>query len=261
MSVTALESSGVQEPWLNLGGYELTSRLLVGIEQYTSPSLVRQVLEASGSQIFITTVDPDNNRPSLLLSDLEDELPLERYLWIGTTSFARSGASALHTAHILRDSYGIDILKLDVRDDGNRPDNKTTIEIAEVLRAEGYSVLPFILPDLDDARALQDLGCSALRIMAAPVASGRGIPEPRRIREIIDGVDLPVIVEGGLGTARHVTLAMEMGAAGVLVNTALVDAKEPLLMAAAMRAAVEAGRLAHLAVAMPGDEDSVGGDR
>src|SRR5688500_14500685 len=158
MSVTALEDVDTAQHWLELGGRRLTSRLIVGIEQYTSPVLVREVLEVTGSQIFITTVDPDNNRSSLLLSDLADELPTDRYLWIGTTSFARSGDSALRTAHILRDSYGIDILKLDVRDDGDRPDNKTTIEVAERLRADGYSVLPFILPDVDDAKALEGLG-------------------------------------------------------------------------------------------------------
>ncbi|WFE20058.1 thiamine biosynthesis protein ThiG [Solwaraspora sp. WMMD937] len=258
MSVTAPGDIGVDDNWLTLGGYELTSRLLVGIEQYTSPTMVRQVLEVTNSQVFITTVDPDNNRPSLLLSDLADELPMDRYLWIGTTSFARSGSSALRTAHILRDSYGIELLKLDVRDDGNMPDNRATVEIAATLRDQGFSVLPFILPDEQDAAALESLGCSALRVMAAPVASGRGIPDPGPIRRIIDGVGIPVVVEGGLGTARHVTLAMEMGASAVLVNTALVEARQPLLMAASMRSAVEAGRLAYLSGGMPGDEISTG---
>jgi len=91
-------------------------------------------------------------------------------------------------------------------------------------------------------------------VMAAPVASGRGIPDPAPIRRIIDGTGIPVVVEGGLGTARHATLAMEMGADAVLVNTALVQARQPLMMAAAMKAAVEAGRLAYRAVSMPGDE-------
>ena len=242
------------ESWLTLGGHRLTSRIIVGIEQYDSPSLVRQVLEVTGSRIFITTVDPDNNRSSLLLTDLADELPMDDYLWIGTTSFARSAASALKTAHILRDAYGIDVLKLDVREDGNRPDNKATIEVAARLREEGFSVLPFILPVEEDAKSLEALGCSLLRVMAAPVASGRGIPDPAPIRRIIDGTGIPVVVEGGLGTARHATLAMEMGADAVLVNTALVQARQPLMMAAAMKAAVEAGRLAYRAVSMPGDE-------
>ncbi|MFD7923253.1 thiamine biosynthesis protein ThiG [Streptomyces sp. NPDC059740] len=241
-------------PWLELGGHRLTSRIIVGIEQYTSPETVREVLEATGSQIFITTVDPDRHRSSLLLTDLADVLPMESYLWIGTTSFARSAESALRTAHILRDTYGIEVLKLDVRTDGNTPDNKATIEVAARLREEGISVLPFILPDVADARALEELGCSALRVMAAPVASGRGVPDPAPVARVIDRAGIPVVVEGGLGTARHVTYAMEMGADAVLVNTALVQAKEPLIMAAAMKRAVEAGRLAHQARCMSGDE-------
>lgn len=254
MSVETLPERDLAEPWLVLGGRELTSRLLVGIEQYTSPAVVRQVLEVTGSQIFITTVDPDNRRSSLLLSDLDDELSLDRYLWVGTTSFARSAESAWRTVEILRDSYGIEVFKLDVRDGTNLPDNRATIETTGRLREAGYEVMPFILPDLDTARALESLGCSALRVMAAPVASGRGVPDPAPIRRIIDEVGIPVVVEGGLGSARHVTLAMELGAAAVLVNTALVQAKEPLTMAAAMRHAVSAGRLSYLAGAMPGDE-------
>ncbi|GLW05773.1 thiazole synthase [Microtetraspora sp. NBRC 13810] len=243
----------VDEPWLTLGDLHFRSRLLVGIEQYEDPTLVRQVLEASGSDVFITTMDPDNSRSSLLLTDFADELPETDYRWIGTTSFARTAQSALKTARALRDLYGINVMKLDVRSAGNRPDNAATIEVAETLRAEGMEILPFILPDVDDARALESLGCAALRIMAAPVASGRGIPEPDRLREVIEHTGLPVIVEGGLGTAGHVTLAMELGAAGVLVNTALVRADKPLLLARAMRYAVQAGLLAYRSGFMAGD--------
>jgi len=254
MSVMAMEDTEVQEPWLTLGGHKVISRLIVGIEQYSSPAMVRQVLETTGSQIFITTVDLETDRPSLLLSDLADELPMDQYLWIGTTSFARSAESAVRTAYVLRDRYGIEILKLDIRDDENRPDNKATVEVAAKLIEEGITLLPFILPDVADAQALAGLGCVALRIMASPVASGRGLPEPEEIRRVIENVDLPIVVEGGIGTARHVVLAMEIGAAAVLVNAALVQARQPLVMAAAMKSAVVAGRLAYLAGSMPGDE-------
>ncbi len=253
MSVVVEEQESLDEPWLVLGEQRFRSRLLVGIEQYESASVVRQVLEASGSDVFITTVDPDNNRSSLLLTDLHDELPTIGYQWIGTTSFARSAETALKTARMLRDSYGINVMKLDVRSDDNRPDNAATIKAAETLRSEGMELLPFILPNIDDASALERIGCAALRVMAAPVASGRGIPEPRRLREVIEHTELPVIVEGGLGTARHVTLAMELGATGVLVNSALVRAGKPLLLAEAMRHAVRAGLLAFRSVPMGGD--------
>jgi thiazole synthase len=114
-------------------------------------------------------------------------------------------------------------------------------------------LLPFILPDLGIARELEDLGCAALRVMAAPVASGRGITDPAAIQEIIDNVAIPVIVEGGLGSAKHVALAMEMGAAATLVNTALMRAQDPIKMAQAMRLASLAGRLAYESGPMPGD--------
>lgn len=243
----------IEEPWLVLGDREFRSRLLVGIEQYDDARLVRRVLEASGADVFITTMDPDNQRSSLLLSDLADELPVSDYQWIGTTSFAKSPESALQTARMLRDLYGINVMKLDVRADGNVPDNQATIKAAETLRAEGMELLPFILPDPVVAKTLEGIGCAALRVMSAPVASGRGIPEPARLREVIDATSLPVIIEGGLGSARHVTFAMELGAAGVLVNTALIKAAEPLMLAAAMKHSVIAGALSYRSKPMDGD--------
>jgi thiazole synthase len=232
------------EPWLVLGKEIFRSRLLVGIEQYESASVVRQVLKASGSDVFITTIDLDQERSSLLLTDLADELPLSDFRWIGTTSFARSAESAVKTARMLRDYYGINIMKLDVRSDHNRPDNPATIKVAETLRAEGMELIPLILPDTDDAQVLEGLGCAALRVMAAPVGSGLGIQRPQQMREVIDCTELPVVVEGGLGAAHQVTMAMELGAAAVLVNTALARAVRPALLAASMRHAVRAGLLA-----------------
>jgi thiazole synthase len=188
----------------------------------------------------------------MLLADLADELPLTEYRWIGTTSFARSADSALRTARMLRDSYGLNVIKLDVRSEDNLPDNAATIRVAETLRAEGMELLPFILPNTDDAGVLERLGCAALRIMAAPVASGLGIPRPRELREVIESTELPVIIEGGLGTAHHVTMAMELGATAVLVNTALVRAVRPDLLAASMKHAVQAGLLAYQSGQMTG---------
>lgn len=232
------------ETWLRIGNQEFRARVIVGIEQYDSVPLVRDILRAVGADVFITTVDPDNRRSSLLLMDLDNELPLEDFIWIGTTSFARSKESAIQTAHIIRESLGINILKLDVRGEDNMPDNALTVEAACQLRSEGMELMPFILPDPKTARELEQAGCAALRVMASPVASGRGIVDPQAIREVIDQARIPVIVEGGLGTAGHVAQAMELGAAATLVNTALVRAHTPLKMAEAMRQAAVAGRLA-----------------
>jgi thiazole synthase len=245
MSVMQEDLQAEQEPWLVLDGQMFRSRLIVGIEQYESVSQVRRVLTASGCDVFITTIDLDQQRSSLLLADLADELPLGDFRWIGTTSFARSADGALKTARMLRDCYGLNIIKLDVRSDDNLPDNAATIKVAEILRAEGMQLLPFIVPDTGDAWALERLGCAALRVMAAPVASGLGIPRPRELREIIESTELPVVVEGGLGSAHHVTMAMELGASAVLVNTALARAVRPELLAASMRHAARAGLLAY----------------
>jgi thiazole synthase len=242
LSETVLNHANRDEPWLVLGRHRFHSRLIVGIEQYTSAYVVGQVLLASGTEVFITTVDPDSQRSSLLLSDMTDVVPLDRFIWIGTTSFARSAASALKTATILSESYGIRIMKLDVRNERNQPDNAQTIQCARELRAAGFEVLPFIYPVVEDALTLEDLGCCALRLMAAPVASGLGILEPDKIRAVIARCRVPVIVEGGLGTAAHAAGAMELGASAVLVNTALARACKPVHMALAMRQAVEAGR-------------------
>jgi thiazole synthase len=232
------------EPWLTIGDYRFCSRIIVGIEQYTSIPLIRDVLEASGADVFITTVDPDGGRASLMLADLADEVPLEKYNWIGTTSFARSAESALRTVDILRETCGINVIKLDVRTSDNRPDNRQTIEVAQKLRADGIAVLPFIMPDVRDALALEEAGCAAIRLMASPVGSCRGIPDPAALRKVIESCHVPIIIEGGLGTAQHVARAMELGATAVLVNSALIKARHPLLMATAMRYAVTAGRLA-----------------
>jgi thiazole synthase len=240
-----LQNDQQTAPWLTINGRDLCSRVLVGIEQYSSIPLIQEVLEASDADVFITTVDPDGMRSSLLLSDLADAIPLEKYTWIGTTSFARSAEGALRTVEILRRTCDIEIIKLDVRDNDNRPDNEATIKVSEQLLADGLTVIPFIRPDSSDAARLQDIGCSAIRLMASPVASGRGITDPAAIRGIIESSGIPVIVEGGLGTAHHVSQAMELGADAVLVNTALAQAQRPGLMAAAMRHAAVAGRLAY----------------
>jgi thiazole synthase len=253
MTAAVLPTADVAEPWLEIGEAKFRSRLIVGIEQYDSVDVVRDVLEATGADVFITTVDPDNRKSSLLLSDLDAVMPLDQFVWVGTTSFSRSKESALRTAEILRDALGIHILKLDVRGQDNLPDNRQTVAAAYALRAQGMELMPFILPDLETARELEEAGCAALRVMAAPVASGRGVPDPMPIREVIEQSRIPVIVEGGLGSAKHVALAMEMGAAATLVNTALVRAQDPIKMAIAMRHATTAGRLAYESGPMDGD--------
>ncbi|MGQ4487834.1 thiamine biosynthesis protein ThiG [Streptomyces sp. 372A] len=232
---------GIDDPWLNIGKHQLVSRLLLGIEQYTDPTLVAKVLEASGTDVFITTYDLEQTRGSLLLDDLDQKIELSRYAWIGTTSFAYSADVAVRTAHHLRATLGLDVIKLDVRDAGNGPDSAATIVAARQLLADGFSIMPFVHPDIHTALELQDMGCSAIRLMASPVGSYRGISDPEAMRRCIDALSVPAVVEGGIGSPTHVAEAMELGAAAVLVNTLVAQAEDPVAMAAAVRQAVSAG--------------------
>lgn len=244
MTTSAVNTAVTTEPWLSLRGREFHSRLILGIEQYTDPTLVSDVLRAGSCDVFITTFDLEQTKPSLLMSDLDEAVGLDDYVWIGTTSFARSQKDALLTARRLRESYGIDIMKLDVRPSDNLPHNAQTVTAAAELIAEGFDVLPFILPDPATASALEDAGCCAVRIMCSPVASAKGVVDERAVRETMAAVSVPVILEGGLGTPAQVVRAMELGADAVLVNTAVAQAPEPARLATSMRLAVEAGRLA-----------------
>lgn len=231
------------EPWLTIGERVFRSRLLLGVEQYTEPALVREVLDASGADVFITTYDLERTRSSLLLSDLDREVDLDRFTWIGTTSFAHSAADAVATAQRLRDALGLDVIKLDVRDASNTPDAEATILAAKELLADGFSLLPFILPEVETARVLEGMGCSALRLMAAPVASYRGIVDADALLACMDAVTVPTVVEGGLGSPADVTRAFELGADAVLVNTLVAQAPSPVRMARAVRLAALAGGL------------------
>lgn len=231
------------QPWLRIGDREFHSRLLLGVEQYTEPSLVRDVLNGSGADVFITTYDLERTRSSLLLSDLDREVDLDRFTWIGTTSFSHSAADAVETARQLRTALSLDIIKLDVRDSENRPDAQATITAAKELLNDGFSLLPFILPDVETARVLEGIGCSALRLMAAPVASYLGLVDPKSLRACMDAVSIPTVVEGGLGSPADVTRAFELGADAVLVNTLVARAADPVKMARAVRHAALAGGL------------------
>jgi thiazole synthase len=237
----------LEDPWLVLGNYQFHSRLLFGLEQYSSVAMIRQILEAGNAQVLITTFDLEGSRPGILFSDLANAFPPEEYIWIGTTSFAKTAEEAITVAKMLKQSLDLRIIKLDVRREHNVPDNKKTVEVAKTLLSEGFYILPFIFPEQKVARELEDAGCSALRVMASPIGSGRGIVNIEAIQSVINSINIPVIVEGGLRSATDVTLAMELGASAALVNAALVKAQHPIVMATAMKHAVAAGRLAFLA--------------
>jgi thiazole synthase len=232
------------EPWLRTGRCALRSRLLVGIEQYTDPALVGAVLEAAGAEVFIVTCDQSGSRASLLLSDLDEAVDLDRYVQVGTTSFATTADAAVRTAHQLRDAFGIDVIKLDVRDGANMPDTEATVLAARRLLADGFVLLPFIIADVGAARELEDLGCAALRLLGSEVGGYQGISDPGVISRCVERLTIPVVVEGGIGSPAHVIQAFELGASAVLVNTMIAGAADPAGMAGALQLAVLSGGLA-----------------
>ncbi|RBQ16809.1 thiamine biosynthesis protein ThiG [Spongiactinospora rosea] len=242
MPAGASTAEGAGTPWLTVGGRVFRSPMILGIEQYTSVHLIAEVLREGDCDVFITTYDLRHDKPSVLLTDLDDVLDLDHFTWIGTTSYARGKAEALRTARMLHATLGIDIVKLDVRPTDNRPHEGETVEAAAELLDDGFAVLPFIMPDPEVAAELAELGCCALRVMAAPVGTGWGISDPGAIAEVIQEVDIPVIVEGGIGSPEHVVQAMSLGASAVLVNTAVARAPLPGHMARAMRYAALAGQ-------------------
>lgn len=239
------------EPWLILGERRFYSRLLIGIEQYDSPALVKQVIESARVEMLTVTFDLEGSREGLPLAKLAETIPIEEYTLIGTTSFARSAAEAITVAKMLRQSLGIEIIKLDVRTDYTTPNNGEVVEVAEELIREGFYVLPMIIPEQNAALELERIGCSAIRLLGSTIGSGLGLLNLCSIQQIIQIAGIPIIVEGGIRSAADAALAMEVGADAILVNTAVVKAGTPVMMASAIRMAVEAGRLAFLAVQMP----------
>ncbi|GAB2773614.1 beta/alpha barrel domain-containing protein [Amycolatopsis magusensis] len=229
--------------WLRVKGREFRSRLLLGAELYDSAKLIGEVLEAGGCDVFITTLDLGSGRAGVALSELARFVDVDTFTWVGTTSFARSGAEALKTARLLHESFGIEIVKLDVRDVANLPDGPATVTVAEQLLADGFAVLPLVDADPGLVTRLADAGCAAVRVVASPVGSGRGIVDERALLSVLEVATVPIVVECGIGSVAHAARALELGADAVLVNTAVATARDPAGLAAAMRHAVQAGRL------------------
>jgi thiazole synthase len=243
-------------PWLVVNNYNLRSRLIVGIEQYNSPEVVRDVFIGSNSELLIVTVDKRKVRRGLPLTALLDYLKDLSPVLVGTTCYAGSSDEAVLTARLLRDSLGVDLIKLDVRPDKDRslPDNTATIKAAQVLTKEGFNIIPMIIPEPAAALELQRIGCCALRLLAGPVRSGLGVTNLQIMMAVKDAVSIPCIGEGGIATVADAAIIIQNGFDAVLVNSAITKAAEPGLMAKAMRHAVAAGRLCYLAGMHPEQE-------
>ena len=239
---------------LNVAGRSYASRLLVGTGKYRDFEQTRRAVELSGAEIVTiairrTNIGQEAGQPNLL-----DFLPPERYTLLPNTAGCYDAKSAVRTCRLARELLdGHDLVKLEVLGDEKTlyPDMPETLAAAEELIRDGFKVMVYTSDDPIMARRLEKMGCVAVMPLAAPIGSGLGIRNPYNIRSIVENAGVPILVDAGVGTASDASIAMELGCDGVLINTAIAQAKDPLLMASAMRKAVEAGREAFLAGRIP----------
>lgn len=237
---------------LQIGSRVLRSRLIVGTGKYTSVELTEAALLASGTELVtvaLRRVDLKDRSSGSLIS------LLTRGPWtiLPNTAGCFTADEAVRTLRLARELGIADLVKLEVIGDPRTlyPDNEQTLEAARLLVKEGFVVLPYCIDDPIVCRKLQDLGCAAVMPLAAPIGSGLGIRNPHNLAIILQEARVPVIVDAGVGTASDAAVAMELGCDGVLMNTAIAEAKDPVLMAQAMRESVSAGRKAYRAGRMP----------
>jgi thiazole synthase len=231
-----------------LAGKVYRSRLIVGTGKYKDFHQTRAAIDAAGAEVVTVAVRRVNiTDPSK--ENLLDFLDLNRITILPNTAGCYTAADAIRTARLARESGVGSLIKLEVIGDEKTlyPDVPATVEAAQVLVKEGFAVLPYITDDPVACKRLEEMGCVAVMPLAAPIGSGLGIRNPYSIRIIIEQSRVPVIVDAGVGTASDVAQAMELGCDAVLLNTAIAGAKDPLLMAEAMRLGVAAGRKAYLA--------------
>ena len=237
---------------LVIGGREFTSRLMVGTGKYATFEQMAQAIELSGAEVVTVAVRRvnvlDRSKESLL-----DHLDLKKYTLLPNTAGCYTADDAVRTCRLAREAGLSDFVKLEVLADEKTlfPDNEELLKAAEILVREGFTVLPYTTDDPVVCRKLEQLGCAAVMPLGAPIGSGLGIRNPYNIRIILDSVQVPVIVDAGVGTASDAAIAMELGCHGVLMNTGIAGAQNPLAMAEAMNLAVRAGRLAYLAGRIP----------
>jgi thiazole synthase len=235
-----------------LAGKTYTSRLIIGTGKYKSYADNAAALEASGAEIVTVAVRrvnvTDRSKESLL-----DYIDPERYFILPNTAACYTADDAVRTARLAREAGLSNWVKLEVIGDEKTlfPDNEALLDATRILVREGFVVLPYTNDDPVICRKLEDAGAAAVMPLGAPIGSGLGIQNPNNIRIIKEQARVPVIVDAGVGTASDATVAMELGADAVLMNTAIALAQDPVAMARAMRLGVEAGRLAFLAGRIP----------
>ncbi|HAQ07432.1 MAG TPA: thiazole synthase [Bacillus bacterium] len=237
---------------LKIGPYEFNSRLMLGTGKYPSFEIQREAVEASETEVLTFAVRRMNifesNQPNFL-----EQLDLKKYKLLPNTAGAKTAEEAVRIARLSKASGLCDMVKVEVIgcDKTLLPDPVETLKASEMLLNEGFIVLPYTSDDVVLARKLQELGCHAVMPCASPIGSGQGIINPQYLKFIIEQATVPVIVDAGIGSPADAAAAMELGADGVLLNTAVSAASDPVKMSKAMRLAIEAGRLGFEAGRMP----------
>lgn len=256
---------------LVIAGRSFESRLIVGTGKYKSAEETEKAIDASGAEIItvaLRRVDVSDKSEGSLMGLLRrrgaisadesrsvksQEASAKKWLLLPNTAGCYTANDAVRTLRLARELGMAEMVKLEVIGDPKTlyPDNEQTLEAARILVKEGFTVLPYCIDDPIVCRKLEDIGCAAVMPLAAPIGSGLGIRNPHNLSIIIEHAKVPVLVDAGVGTASDAAVAMELGCDGVLMNTAIAEAKNPLLMAEAMRGAVIAGRNAYRAGRMP----------
>ncbi len=231
-----------------IAGKTYRSRLIIGTGKYKDYTQNAAALEASGAEI-VTVALRRVNVMEAGAPKLVDFIDPKKYTYLPNTAGCFTAEEALRTLRLAREAGGWELVKLEVLGDKKTlyPDMVETLRATEVLIREGFQVMVYCTDDPLLAKRLEDMGAAAIMPLAAPIGSGLGIQNPINIRLIVEAAKVPVIVDAGVGTASDATVAMELGCDGVLMNTAIAEAKDPIMMARAMRLGVEAGRLAYLA--------------
>ena len=253
MSVV-MEHTAETEAALVIAGRPYRSRLLTGTGKYRNFQETGRATEASGAEIVTVAIRRSNIGQDADEPNLLDVLPPDRYTILPNTAGCYTAGDAIRTCRLARELLdGHKLVKLEVLGDEKTlfPDISQTLEAAEILIDDGFDVMVYTNDDPIVARRFAEMGCAAVMPLAAPIGSGLGIQNRYNILSIVEEASVPIIVDAGVGTASDASIAMELGCDGVLMNTAIAGAKDPVLMASAMKKAVQAGREAFLAGRIP----------
>lgn len=254
MSTVMKSASPATADPLMIDGVEYQSRLLVGTGKYKDMEETRLAIEASGAEIITVAIRRTNIGQNADEPNLLDALPLDRYTYLPNTAGCYSAEDAVRTCRLARELLdGHNLVKLEVLGDEKTlfPDIIQTLEATETLIADGFRIMVYTNDDPIIAKRFEDMGCVAVMPLAAPIGSGLGIRNPGNIRTIVENASVPILVDAGVGSASDSAIAMELGCDGVLMNTAIAGAQNPVLMASAMKKAIEAGRESFLAGRIP----------